>query len=89
MAVDDNGVPFELSPDPLYVDLKKYFTHITLGKTDGCEQELAPILSNARIFGIDLCEAGLAERIVGYFREMASEKGAVRKTLEKYIIGNK
>ncbi len=89
MAVDDNGVPFELSPDPLHEDLKKYFAHISLGKTDGCEQELAPILSNARIFGVDLCEAGLAERIVGYFREMASKKGAVRKTLEKYVIGNK
>ena len=89
MAVDDNGVPFELSPDPLHEDLKKYFAHISLGKTDGCEQEFAPILSNARIFGVDLCEAGLAERIVGYFREMARKKGAVRKTLEKYVIGNK
>ena len=78
-----------MSPDPLHEDLKKYFAHISLGKIDGCEQELAPILSNARIFGVDLCEAGLAERIVGYFREMASKKGAVRKTLEKYIIGNK
>ncbi len=85
MAVDDSGNSFEPSPDPMYDDLKKHFACISLGDTEGCEQELAAILSNTRFFGANLCELGLADRIIGYFKEMASEKGAVKKTLEKYI----
>lgn len=89
MAVDDRGNSFEPSPDPLYADLKKYFTGMSLGNVEGCEKKLRPVLSNSRIFGVDLCAIGLEERIMGYFKEMSREKGAVKKTLEKYIFADK
>jgi fructuronate reductase len=46
---------------------------------------LKPILINEEIFGIDLYEIGLGEKIEGYFDEMISGVGAVRLTLEKYL----
>ena len=44
------------------------------------------ILENSRIFGVNLYGAGLAEKVLGYFCEMMEGPGAVRKTLEKYIL---
>ena len=89
MAVDDSGNRFEPSPDPLYADLKKYFAGMSLGNVEGCEEKFRLILSNSRIFGVDLCAIGLDERVVNYFKEMSRETGAVKKTLGKYIFADK
>lgn len=43
------------------------------------------ILSNKSIFGINLVEIGMAEKIENYFLELISEKNSVRKTLKKYL----
>ena len=48
---------------------------------------LQPILSNANLFGVDLYEAGLGELTESYFAELVAGKGAVRATLEKYVLG--
>lgn len=85
MAVDDNGNSFEPSPDPLYDELKRYFSDISVGHTDGCEMALEQILSNEQIFGVNLCEIGIASRIIRYFKEMSQDYGAVKRTLEKYV----
>lgn len=85
MAIDDSGTVFEPSPDPLYDELKKHFSEISIGHTDGCEKALEPILSNEQIFGVNLCEIGIAPKVIGYFKEMAKDYGAVERTLEKYI----
>ena len=55
-----------------------------LGDTPDCEK-LRALLSNAGIFGVDLYEAGLAERVCGYFTELCAGPGAVRETLKKYV----
>ena len=49
------------------------------------EEQLKPILSDAAIFGVDLYECGLAEKVIGYFKELIAGPGAVRATLKKYI----
>ena len=87
MAVKDNGESFEPSPDPLLEDVQKYVADFTLGEVPSQEEirgRLLPLLKNAQIFGVDLEEAGLAEKVVSYFAELIAGPGAVRRTLEKY-----
>lgn len=86
MAVDDEGKPFELSPDPLLVELQPRMAGIRPGDT-AVEETIKPIMENAEIFGVNLYEAGLADRVCGYFREMNAGAGAVRSTLQKYVSG--
>lgn len=85
MAVDDNGQAFELSPDPLLETVCPYVAGIKLGSDENVEAVLQPILTNKAIFGVDLYEVGMADKVCGYFREMIAGTGAVRKTLEKYV----
>lgn len=85
MAVDDNGQTFELSPDPLLETVCPYVAGIKLGSEENVEEVLQPILTNKAIFGVDLYEVGMADKVCGYFREMIAGTGAVRKTLEKYV----
>ena len=85
MGIDDNGNEMELSPDPLLDDLRKYVINIKLNeKTSSCNI-LKPILINEEIFGVNLYDIGLGEKIEAYFNEMISGVGAVRLTLEKYL----
>ena len=56
---------------------------ITLGSKVNAEQ-LKPLLSNEVIFGVNLYEAGLADRITQYFNELIAGPGAVKSTLKKY-----
>ncbi len=86
MAVDDEGKPFELSPDPLLAELQPRMAGIRPGDT-AVEETIKPIMENAEIFGVNLYEAGLADRVCGYFREMNAGAGAVRSTLKKYVSG--
>jgi len=74
LAVDDEGKPFELSPDPL---LDEVVSCVRSGS-------LEKILSNEKIFGVNLYEVGLAEKVLAYFTELNGGAGAVRTTLKKY-----
>lgn len=85
MAVDDKGNPFELSPDPLLDTVCPYVADIRLGEENDVENALKPVLSDRNIFGVDLYEAGLAERVCGYLKELTAGTGAVRRTLQKYV----
>jgi fructuronate reductase len=89
MGVDDNGNPFELSPDPLLDTLRSQMNSFCLGSDQNTEviveQRLKPILENQDIFGVNLYEAGLAPLVCTYFQEMLAGPGAVRKVLEKYV----
>lgn len=85
MGIDDAGNKMELSPDPLLDTLTKYVSEIKLGDTESVKDSLKPILINEEIFGVNLYEAGLGEKIEAYFIEMISKTGAVRETLEKYL----
>lgn len=84
MAVDDTGNPFELSPDPQLNTLRPFVAGISLGDTVD-PVILQPILSNAKIFGADLYQVGLAPLVCRYFTEMIAGPGAVLATLNKYV----
>ena len=49
------------------------------------DAKLKDILSNAKIFGVNLYEVGLAELTCQYFTEMTRKPGAVMETLQKYV----
>jgi fructuronate reductase len=85
LGIDDKGAAFEVSPDPLYSSLASVLGGIRLGQTGPFRAALEPILSNSKIFALNLYEAGLGERIESYFAEMLAGPGAVEATLHKYI----
>ncbi|TCW31603.1 fructuronate reductase [Thermohydrogenium kirishiense] len=85
MGIDDEGNHMDLSPDPLLNDLKSHVSNIRLGDVDSVKDNLRPILSNKEIFGLDLYEVGLGEKVESYFKELISGTGAVRNTLKKYL----
>jgi fructuronate reductase len=76
-------MPFELSPDPLNAEMTEKLSGIVIGKPETYQGQLKEILSNANIFGIDLFEAGIGEKIETLFCEEISAPGAVRKTIVK------
>lgn len=84
LGVDDEGKKFELSPDPMIPELKKQLEGIVVGEPETYTGQLKSILSNANIFGSNLYEVGIGEKIEGMFVELIAGKGAVRKTLQKY-----
>jgi fructuronate reductase len=85
LAVDDNGQEFTLSSDPILDLVCEMMRKISLGKSDGAAAILRPILQDKHIFGVNLDEAGLCEKVLLYFNEMNEGPGAVRRTLKKYL----
>lgn len=82
LGIDDKGNEFTISPDPLAHILQGTLQGVTLGDTTS---NVRDIISNKTIFGVDLYEVGLGEKIEKMFYEMLESEGAVRRTLEKYI----
>jgi len=91
MAVDDEGKEFELSSDPLldsvcpvvapFKEAAAKGEDISPEELDG---QLKSILENAKIFGVNLYEVGMAEIVCGYLAEMLAGPGSIRATLVKY-----
>ncbi len=86
LAVDDNGMTFELSPDPMLDTICPMLKEIRVGNSNDTHPIIQPILANATIFGADLYEAGMGELVEEYFDEMLQCEGAVKKTLERSIM---
>jgi fructuronate reductase len=84
MGINDQGENMDLSPDPLINNLKPFINEIEFGNASSVKNHLKPILSNKTIFGLDLYEAGLGEKIEKYFAEMIEGKGSIRRVLERY-----
>ena len=82
MGTDDNVESFEISVDP-----QKEFLISVLNNSKGSDGVpcIREILSKETIFGIDLYEAGLGEKITEMFISMNEGPGAVRKTIEEYL----
>lgn len=85
MGIDDSGNSFEISPDPLLSELQPIVSDINLNSKISVHDQLMPILSNKSIFGHDLNEIGLAEKVEEYFKEMITGPGAVIKTLQRAL----
>jgi fructuronate reductase len=85
LGIDDQGKPFTPSPDPLFPQLRQELADLRLGSPETAAGKLRGILSNDKIFALDLYQAGLGERIESYLAELLAGPGAVRATLRKYL----
>lgn len=87
MGVDDSGRAFKPSPDPRLEELQSRLRTVVIGDKGPMTDVLKPILSDSQIFGIDLYEYGLAQKVEDFFKKMIAEKNAVRRTLEEVVRG--
>lgn len=72
------------SDDPRLSELSVFLSGIELGNKLANRKELKQLLGDQSIFGIDLNQYGLADKVIGMFQEMIAGKGAVRRTLCRY-----
>ena len=89
LGVDDQGREYTLAPDPMNEEITAAFTGIEWGRPETVKEQLRPILGNKAVFGVNLYEAGLGERIGTMFREMLGGPGAALKTVKKYMEGDR
>lgn len=87
LGIDDAGKAFAVSPDPMYDTLLPLLAGVKLGQQGPFHTALEPILSNEKIFGVNLYDAGLGERVEQYFAELMAGPGAVRATLQRHLAG--
>ena len=85
LAVDDEGNKFELSPDPLNEELQELLSSVKVGDPASLKDQARGILSNVNIFGVDLYQAGIGEKIEEILRSEIEGPGAVRRTVQKYL----
>jgi fructuronate reductase len=92
LGIDDKGNVFTVSPDPQYEALSRRLEGIKLGqpnlqcKFEGAfHQTLEPLLSDSTLFGINLYEAGLGEKVERFFAELMAGPGAVRAALKRVV----
>lgn len=85
LGVDDTGQPFQISPEPLHDELSKHLNGLALGQAGPFAAHLRPILSNTRIFGVNLYTAGIGETVEHLFVDLMAGPGAVRSTLRREV----
>ena len=88
MALDDKGEPFRLSDDPLLPEVLPFVEGIRLDGSftkDEAEKKLHKLLVNDKIFGVDLYEAGLADKVLEDIVKLTSGPGAVRTALHEAV----
>ena len=85
LAVDDAGKKYELAPDPMNEEIQEQLKDIVVGQPETFTDQLRPILSNERLFFIDLYKAGIGEKVENMFREMIVGPGAIKATIHKYV----
>ena len=76
-GVGDDGAPFALSPDPRLPLFAEPLTAENAGRL------IPPVLRDTSIFGLDLEEAGLANRVLAYAQDMLA--GTARAVLEREL----
>jgi fructuronate reductase len=85
MGIGDDGKPFDLSPDPLLSKLQPVLGKVALGDRGPFHELLFPIVSDASLFGVNLYEAGLGDKVEGFFAQMVTSPGAVRKLMHETV----
>lgn len=88
LAVDDMGNKYELAPDPMNEEIQERLKDIVIGKPETFADQLKGILSNERIFFVNLYKVGVGEKVETMFREMIAGQGAIKATVHKYVGGN-
>ena len=84
-GIDDAGKAFEPSPDPLLAELSAIVAPLEVKEGPQDFSCLKQLYTRKDVFGLDLYEAGLGEKIEGMAAELYAGPGAVRKTLHKYV----
>ena len=87
LGVDDGGKRYDLAPDPMSEEIGALLKDIVVGRPETFTDQLKPILSNERIFFVNMYQAGLGEKIEAMFRETLAGPGAVKATVHKYVRG--
>lgn len=85
LGVDDEGRDMAVSPDPMLGQLQQALTGVKLGQPQSVHGAIRPILENKVLFGVNLYEAGLAEKVERMLSEMLAGPGAVRATLKREL----
>ena len=85
LAVDDNGEAMTLSSDPMLAQMQDALRNVVFGQPETAKGALAGVLTNKAVFGVDLVEVGLSEKVESLFAELIAGPGAVRATLKKYL----
>lgn len=85
LALDDEGKSIELAPDPMVPELREQMSTIVYGEPESLKDQMKGILSNEVIFGVNLYEAGIGEKIEQIIREEIAGPGSIRKTVQKYL----
>ncbi len=62
LAVDDAGKRYELAPDPMNEEIQEQLKGIVVGQPETFTDQLKAILSNERIFFVDIYQTGLGEK---------------------------
>lgn len=86
MGVDDNGVPFEISPDPMAGEIRPLVSSLTPGRPLVERSGVDALLSNEKIFGYDVTKTGLYGTVIRDLEGMLSF-GGVRKTIHSVVNG--
>ena len=84
-GIDDEGKAFEPSPDPLLAELSAIVAPLEVKEGPQDFSCLKALYTRKDVFGVDLYEAGLGEKIEAMAAELYAGPGAVRKTLHKYV----
>ena len=84
-GIDDEGKAFEPSPDPLLAELSAIVAPLEVKEGPQDFSCLKALYTRKDVFGVDLYEVGLGEKIEGMVAELYAGPGAVRKTLHKYV----
>jgi len=85
MAVDDKGNAFTPSSDPLLDTAMPYVAGYQLSDAPKDLSKLDGLLSNEKIFGVNLISIGMADLVKSYFVSLSEGVGAVERTLTKYF----
>ena len=84
-GLKDDLTTFEPSPDPMLAELQSIIAPLEIGEPNQDWTCLKTLYSRKDVFGLDLYEAGLGKQIEDMVKELFAGKGAVRKTLHKYV----
>ena len=84
-GIDDNGQPFEISPDPMLAELQAIVNPLEVKEGEQDFSCLKKLYSRVDVFGVDLYAVGLGEKIESMAKELFAGPGAVRATLHKYV----
>lgn len=80
LGKDDNGLTITLSPDPLLEELIPVINRAAQGDVSSMES----ILRRKDVFGVDLIDAGMGDKVKEIFNKMKAPNG-IKKVLSEYM----